>query len=301
MPLDLKAALERVERLKQALVVPPGKKISLRKDYDPGFMPSPLTKKQMKQLLAEGIELLAEYQDRLYAQSEYAVLIVMQALDAAGKDGTIKHVMSGVNPQGCDVYSFKKPSFEELSHDYLWRCAARMPERGKIVIFNRSYYEEVLVARVHPEILDAQRIPPQWKDEKIWKRRYEEINNFEKYLVQNGVVILKFFLNVSNKEQNRRFLERIDLPEKNWKFSAADAQERRFWKDYQRAYEDCFNATSTEWAPWYVVPADFKPFMRIAVAGIIIEALRELNLEYPNVGKERRKELKNIRSLLEAE
>ncbi len=228
MTIDLHAALKRIEQLKDLLAVPPDRKISLHKDYDPGFMPSSRTKQEWEAMLAEGIELLAEYQDRLYAQSEYALLIVLQALDAAGKDGTIKHVMSGVNPQGCDVYSFKKPSSEELRHDYLWRCAARLPERGKIVIFNRSYYEEVLVTRVHPQLLDDQRMPKQWKDEKIWKRRYEEINNFEKYLVHNGTIILKFFLNVSYAEQKRRFLARIDRPEKNWKFSGADVEERRF-------------------------------------------------------------------------
>src|SRR6516165_8876709 len=209
MDVDFKAALGRVEELKEVLVVPPGKKISLDKDYDPGFMPSRYNKKGMKQLLQESVELLAEYQDRLYAQSEYALLIVLQAADAAGKDGTIKHVMSGVNPQGCQVYSFKQPSAEELSHDYLWRCACRLPERGKIGIFNRSYYEEVLVTRVHSEILDGQKMPPQWKDKKIWKRRFDEINNFENYLFQNGIITLKFFLNLSRKEQKQRFLDRI--------------------------------------------------------------------------------------------
>ncbi|MGO9603514.1 MAG: polyphosphate kinase 2 family protein [Candidatus Binataceae bacterium] len=301
MPIDLEAALKRVERLKQSLVVPPGKKISLRKDYDPAFMPSPLKEKEMKQLLAEGVELLAEYQDRLYARGEYAILIVLQAADAAGKDGTIKHVMSGVNPQGCDVHSFKKPSAEELSHDYLWRCALRLPERGKITIFNRSYYEEVLVARVHPEILDVQKLPPEWKDEKIWKRRFEEINGFERYLFENGIIVLKFFLNLSRREQKRRFLERIDRPEKNWKFSTSDADERKFWKEYRDAYEDCLNHTSTRWAPWYVIPADFKPFSRIAVSGVIIKTLSDLDLQYPKVGKKRRAELVKIRRALEAE
>ncbi len=301
MPIDLEAALKRVERLKQSLVVPPGKKISLRKDYDPAFMPSPLKEKEMKQLLAEGVELLAEYQDRLYARGEYAILIVLQAADAAGKDGTIKHVMSGVNPQGCDVHSFKKPSAEELSHDYLWRCALRLPERGKITIFNRSYYEEVLVARVHPEILDVQKLPPEWKDEKIWKRRFEEINGFERYLFENGIIVLKFFLNLSRREQKRRFLERIDRPEKNWKFSTSDADERKFWKEYRDAFEDCLNHTSTRWAPWYVIPADFKPFSRIAVSGVIIKTLSDLDLQYPKVGKKRRAELVKIRRALEAE
>jgi PPK2 family polyphosphate:nucleotide phosphotransferase len=301
MPIDLEAALRHVEELKDLLMVPPGKKVSLNKDYDPAFTPPRLKKKQMKDLLAEGVELLAEYQDRLYAQSEYALLIVLQAADAAGKDGTIKHVMSGVNPQGCDVYSFKKPSAEELSHDYLWRCAMRLPERGKIGIFNRSYYEEVLVARVHPEILDAQKIPARWKDKRIWRRRYEEINNFEKYLTHNGIIVLKFFLNLSREEQKRRFLERIDRPEKNWKFSAGDAEERRYWSDYRRAYDECLNATSTKWAPWFVVPADYKPFSRIAVAAVIIRTLSDLKLEYPRVDKQRRRELLQIGRALEAE
>jgi len=300
MAVDISVALAHVERLKSLLVVPPGKKVSLRKDYDPGFMgEAGLKKKEMKELLAEGVEALAEYQDRLYAQSEYALLIVLQAADAAGKDGTIKHVMSGVNPQGCQVFSFKQPSAEELSHDYLWRCAMRLPERGKIGIFNRSYYEEVLVTRVHPEILDRQKIPPQWKGEKIWRRRFDEINNFEKYLVQNGIIVLKFFLNISRKEQKKRFLERIDRGEKNWKFSTSDVEERKYWKQYHRAYEDCFHHTSTDWAPWYVIPADNKPYTRMAVAGIIIKTLADLKLTYPEVGKTRRDELKEIRKTLE--
>jgi PPK2 family polyphosphate:nucleotide phosphotransferase len=301
MAVDLKASLRRLEELQHLLMVPPGKKISLGKDYDPGFMPSRYNKKQMKQLLGEGVELLAEYQDRLYAQSEYALLIVLQAADAAGKDGTIKHVMSGVNPQGCDVYSFKQPSAEELRHDYLWRCMLRLPERGKIGIFNRSYYEEVLITRVHSEILDGQKMPRQWKDKKIWNRRFEEINNFEKYLFQNGIIILKFFLNLSRKEQKQRFLARIDRPEKNWKFSPSDVRERKFWKEYRDAFEDCFNHTSTEWAPWYVIPADDKPFTRIAVAGVIIKTLEGLKLRYPEVDKKRGEELQGIRGALERE
>jgi PPK2 family polyphosphate:nucleotide phosphotransferase len=301
MVVDLKASLRRLEELQHLLMVPPGKKISLGKDYDPGFMPSRYNKKQMKQLLGEGVELLAEYQDRLYAQSEYALLIVLQAADAAGKDGTIKHVMSGVNPQGCDVYSFKQPSAEELRHDYLWRCMLRLPERGKIGIFNRSYYEEVLITRVHSEILDGQKMPRQWKDKKIWNRRFEEINNFEKYLFQNGIIILKFFLNLSRKEQKQRFLARIDRPEKNWKFSPSDVRERKFWKEYRDAFEDCFNHTSTEWAPWYVIPADDKPFTRIAVAGVIIKTLEGLKLRYPEVDKKRGEELQGIRGALERE
>ena len=301
MAIDLDRAFKRIERLKQDLVVPPGRKIKLHRDYDPGFTPEPMKKKQLEELLMEGVELLAEYQDRLYAQSQYAMLIVLQAPDAAGKDGTIKHVMSGVNPQGCVVHSFKKPSAEELGHDYLWRCAERLPERGKIAIFNRSYYEEVLVTRVHPEVLDNQNLPPQWKDKKIWERRFDEINHFEKYLFQNGIVVLKFFLNVSREEQKRRFLERIDRPEKNWKFSTSDAVERKYWNDYQEAYEDCFRNTSTEWAPWYIVPADNKRFIRVAVAAVIIKSLGDLNLKYPEVDKQRRDDLLKIRKLLTAE
>jgi PPK2 family polyphosphate:nucleotide phosphotransferase len=301
MAVNLEASLKRVEELKDLLAVPPGKKISLGKDYDPALMPSRLNKKELKQLLEDGVELLAEYQDRLYAQSEYALLIVLQAPDAAGKDGTIKHVMSGLNPQGCEVYSFKQPSAEELRHDYLWRCMMRLPERGKIGIFNRSYYEEVLITRVHSKILDGQKIPSHWKDKKIWKRRFEEINNFEKYLFQNGIIVLKFFLNLSRKEQKQRFLARIDRPEKNWKFSPSDVEERKFWKDYRAAFEECFNHTSTEWAPWYIVPADDKPFSRIAVAGIIIKTLDGLKLQYPEVGKKRREELQQIRRALEDE
>src|SRR5262245_18054748 len=271
MAVDLEATLKRVEDLKDRYAVPPGKKISLDKDYDPGDMPSRYDKKELKQLLEEGVEHLAEYQDPLYAQSEYALLIVLQAADAAGKDGTIKHVMSGVNPQGCEVHSFKQPSSEELRHDYLWRCMLRLPERGKIGIFNRSYYEEVLITRVHSEILDGQKIPPQWKEKKVWKRGFEEINNFENYLFQNGTFRLKFFLNLSRKEQKQRFLARIDRPEKNGNFSPSDVKERGFWKDYREAFEDCFNHTSTKCAPWYIIPADDKPFSRIAVAGIIIK------------------------------
>jgi PPK2 family polyphosphate:nucleotide phosphotransferase len=270
---DLEAALARVARLKKSLIVQPGKHISLDVDYSATSPPSRVKKKAMKQLLSEGVEMLAEFQDRLYAQDSYALLIIFQALDAAGKDGTIKHVMSGVNPQGCQVYSFKAPSAEELNHDYMWRCAQRVPERGRIGIFNRSYYEEVLVARVHPEILERQKIPNRWKDRKIWKRRFDEINNFEKYLFRNGVISLKFFLHVSRSEQRRRFLERIDQPEKNWKLSTSDVSERALWKKYIRAYEDCFNHTSTDWAPWYIIPADDKAFMRVAVAATIVHTL----------------------------
>ena len=232
---------------KSPFLVPPGTKISLGKDYDPGYTDDYTSKKDATEKLQTDVEQLAEYQDMLYAQDTYALLLIFQAMDAAGKDGTIKHVMSGVNPQGCDVSSFKAPSSEELNHDYLWRSSKRLPERGRIGIFNRSYYEEVLVVRVHPEILDAARLPPAARGKDIWKRRFEDINSFEKYITDNGVVVLKFFLNVSKDEQKKRFLERIDRPEKNWKFSASDAKERAHWDDYQQAYEAVFNHTSTEW------------------------------------------------------
>ena len=286
-------------RLKH-IMVPPGHKISLRKDYDPEFTAGFKDKKDARKKLEKNIAELAEYQDILYAQDTYALLLIFQAMDAAGKDGAIKHVMSGVNPQGCQVYSFKSPSAEELDHDYLWRTNKVMPERGRIGIFNRSYYEEVLVVRVHPELLDHQKIPPSAR-ENIWKRRYDQINNMEKYLSENGVVILKFFLNVSKEEQKKRFLERIDRPEKNWKFSTADAKERAFWDNYQQAYEDCLNRTSTEWAPWFVVPADNKWFTRLTVSEIVVRTLKRLNLRYPEVSEERRRELLEIRKLLEDE
>lgn len=284
----------------QRIMVPPGQKIDLRQDYDPGFTADFKNKKAAQKKLEQNIAELAEYQDILYAQDTYALLIIFQAMDAAGKDGAIKHVMSGVNPQGCQVFSFKAPSAEELDHDYLWRSMKRLPERGRIGIFNRSYYEEVLVVRVHPELLDHQKIPPPAR-ENIWQRRYEQINAFEKYLFENGVIVLKFFLNVSREEQKKRFLERIDRPEKNWKFCTADVKERGFWDDYQQAYEDCLNHTSTEWAPWFVIPADAKWFTRLAVSEIIVRTLKQLNLRYPEVSEQRRQELQEIRKLLEAE
>ena len=222
-------------------------------------------------------------------------------MDAAGKDGTIKHVMSGVNPQGCQVFAFKAPSSEELDHDYLWRCFKALPERGRIGIFNRSYYEEVLVAKVHPEILQHQQLPEESADKSIFKRRYEEINNFEKYLFHNGIVVLKFFLNVSKDEQKKRFLERIERPDKNWKFSINDVQERAHWSEYRKAYEECFEHTSTDWAPWYVIPADHKPTTRVAVAHILAETLRALKLEYPTVSEEQRQQLLAAKAILEKE
>jgi PPK2 family polyphosphate:nucleotide phosphotransferase len=282
-------------------LIPPGVEISLRKNYDPGYTDDYTSKKDAAEKLQADIEQLAKYQDMLYAQDTYALLLIFQAMDAAGKDGTIKHVMSGVNPQGCDVCSFKAPSAEELNHDFLWRCSKRLPDRGRIGIFNRSYYEVVLVVRVHPELLEAERLPPAARGKAIWKRRFADINNFEKYLTDNGIVVLKFFLNVSKAEQKKRFLERIDRPEKNWKFSASDAKERAFWDDYQQAYEDVFNHTSTACAPWYVVPADYKWFTRMVVAGIVLDALKKLKLRYPTVSEDRKRELLQARDILDRE
>ncbi|AGY60315.1 polyphosphate kinase 2 family protein [Gloeobacter kilaueensis] len=282
------------------LIVKPGSTIAL-KDYDPRYTGDYKNKDEAKGKLEGDVQQLAQYQDVLYAQNSYAVLIVFQAMDAAGKDSTIKHVMSGVNPQGCQVYSFKAPSAEELDHDYLWRSAKVVPERGRIGIFNRSHYEEVLVVRVHPELLDRQQLPASARKGDIWKERFEQINNFEKYLSANGIVILKFFLNVSRDEQKKRFLERIDEPEKNWKFSASDAAERAYWKDYMRAYEAVFNATSTEWAPWYIIPADRKWFTRLAVADIICERLKQLHLQYPVPLEAHKKDLLKAREVLESE
>ncbi len=274
--------------------------ISLQQDYNPADKADFLEKAEGQKRLQTGIKTLAEYQNVLYAQNTYALLIIFQAMDAAGKDSTIKHVMSGINPQGCQVFSFKVPSTEELDHDYLWRYFKALPERGRIGIFNRSYYEETLVVRVHPEILEQQQLPPHSKEQHIWKQRFQEINNFEEYLVRNGVVILKFFLNVSKEKQKSRFLERIDLPEKNWKFSESDAQERERWDDYMKAYEDVFNHTSTTWAPWYIIPADHKWFTHLAVAEIICQKLKELDLKYPEISKEKKQELLMAKQILES-
>jgi PPK2 family polyphosphate:nucleotide phosphotransferase len=241
---------------------------------------------------------LAELQDMLYAQDRWAVLLIFQAMDAAGKDGTIKHVMSGVNPQGCQVYSFKAPSAEDLDHDFLWRCMKYVPERGRIGIFNRSYYEETLVVRVHPEFLEKQKLPPELVTKDIWKERFRDIRSFERYLTRNGVIIRKFFLHVSKGEQKRRFLERLQNPEKNWKFSANDITERAFWDDYMTAYEDMIRNTSTPEAPWYVVPADNKWFTRIVVGAAVIAALDALDLHYPQISKEKLKELAAAEQLL---
>lgn len=291
----------RIEELLDVLRVPSGKKINLKKDYDPDFTGKWVKKEEAKETLTEGIQILAEMQDKLWAQDQYALLIILQALDAAGKDSTIKHVMSGVNPQGVDVHSFKVPSGEELDHDYLWRNFKALPARGRIGIFNRSYYEEVLVVRVHPEFLAGQKLPPSLKDKNIWNRRFEEINNFEKYLVDNGIIVVKLFLYVSKEIQKERFLERTLEPEKNWKFSAADMKERAFWDDYMAAYEDMFNHTSTEWAPWYIVPADHKWFTRLAVAAVLYNTMKSLNLAYPTVSEEQKQALLVAKEELEHE
>jgi PPK2 family polyphosphate:nucleotide phosphotransferase len=248
-------------------------------------------KPRAKEALAMGVTALAALQDKLYAQDQWAVLLIFQAMDAAGKDGAIKHVMSGVNPQGCQVYSFKSPSAEDLDHDYLWRCIKCLPNRGHIGIFNRSYYEEVLVVRVHPEFLAKQKLPPRFVGKNIWDERFEDIRNFEQYLARNGVVVRKFFLHVSKKEQKRRFLEQIGDTAKNWKFSSNDAAERDFWDDYTKAYEQMIQQTTMKDAPWYVVPADNKWFTRVVVAAAVIDALADLDLEYPKVGQEKTKEL----------
>jgi len=281
--------------------IPQGKKLNL-KDHQTDFTGDYTEKKEAKEDLEKNVERLAELQDVLYAQNTQSLLIIFQAMDAAGKDGAIKHVMSGLNPQGCQVFSFKQPSTEELDHDFLWRCAKNTPERGRLGIFNRSYYEEVLVVRVHPEILKAQPLPAAVKNDKnIWKKRFQQIREFETYLAENGVHVLKFFLNVSKKEQKQRFLARIEEPEKNWKFSAADAKERALWDDYMKAYTEAIAATSTAEAPWYVVPADKKWFTRVAVSEIIVKKLESMDLHYPRVTEEHRQSLLKAKELLESE
>ncbi len=258
------------------------------------------SKDEVKDQLQKNIERMTELQDKLYAQDKYSLLIIFQAMDAAGKDSTIKHVMSGLNPQGTQVYSFKQPSKEEIDHGYLWRIQKVIPERGKIGIFNRSHYEEVLIVKVH-NLLKYQQIPDELMDDKIWKNRYKQISDYEKYLFENGTVILKFYLNVSKDEQKKRFLDRVDDPSKNWKFSAADVEERKFWKDYQKAYEDAISATSKNYAPWYVIPADKKWFARLLVSEIIVETLKKLNLEYPKLSKEQTAQLQQSKETLLAD
>jgi PPK2 family polyphosphate:nucleotide phosphotransferase len=271
------------------------------KDFDPADTQGLKSKEHAKKTLEQGIARLTELQEKLYAQDRWAILMILQAMDAAGKDSTIKHVMSGVNPQGCQVNSFKTPSAEELQHDFLWRTSHSLPERGKIGIFNRSYYEEVLVVRVHPELLARERIPAQLVLDNIWKKRFEDINAFEHHLSANGIVVLKFFLHLSKEEQRRRFLERLEEPEKNWKFSMSDVLERQHWEKYMRAYEDMIRNTSTKHAPWYVVPADHKWFARLVVAEATIDALESLDLSFPKMDADRRKELKDARAALEHE
>lgn len=268
------------------------------KDFDPGDTGRIHSKEHAEQLLAQGIAAMAELQDKLYAQDSWGVLLIFQAMDAAGKDGAIKHVMSGVNPQGVQVYSFKAPSSEELNHDYLWRTMQRVPERGRIGIFNRSYYEEVLVVRVHSDVLKNERIPASLLTKEIWKERFQDIHSFERYLWRNGIITRKFFLNLSKKEQKRRFLDRLDHPEKNWKFSSADVRERECWDDYMKAYEEMIVHTACAHAPWYVVPADNKWFTRVAVAAAIVETLEDLKLAYPDVSAAERKQLRAARARL---
>jgi PPK2 family polyphosphate:nucleotide phosphotransferase len=293
--------MSKIARFVDPYRVTSGKSFRL-KDYDPRDTAHLREdKKKAKELLAQGVKMLAELQDKLYAQDRWSALLIFQAMDAAGKDGTIKHVMSGVNPQGCQVYSFKSPSAEELDHDFLWRTTKCLPEQGRIGIFNRSYYEEVLAVRVHPEFLAKQKLPPRLLTKRIWKERCEAIANLETHLARNGMVILKFFLNVSKREQKRRFLERLDFPEKNWKFSQADVQERQLWKQYMECYEDAIRRTASPAAPWYVVPADNKWFTRLVVAGAIIDALEKLDLRYPVVDDAKKKELAAAKRLLNAE
>jgi PPK2 family polyphosphate:nucleotide phosphotransferase len=281
--------------------VEPGKKIALKKQFDPGDTAGYEKPENAGALLQKGVQVLSEYQEKLYAENSRALLVILQALDAAGKDSTLAHVMSGVNPVGCQVYSFKAPSAEELDHDYLWRTVRALPERGRIGIFNRSHYEEVLVVRVHPSFLTAQRLPPATLGKGLWPQRFEEINNFEKYLVQNGTEIVKIYLNVSKEEQRLRQLERIDRPEKNWKFNPGDIEERNYWDEYMAAYEDMFNHTSTRWAPWHIVPADHKWFTRLAVAAIIADKLVAMDPQFPTVSPEAQQEMLELRKGLIAE
>ena len=287
------------QRISKPYRVTNGKKFRL-KDYDPsdtGDLKSE-DKPRTAATLREGVQALAELQDVLYAQDRWSVLLIFQAMDAAGKDGVIKHVMSGVNPQGCQVSAFKAPSAEELDHDYLWRCVRHLPERGRIGIFNRSYYEETLVVRVHPEILAAQKLPGECVTKHIWRERFQDIRSFERHLTRNGTIIRKFFLHVSPEEQKKRFLERIDNPEKNWKFSLQDAKERQHWDAYMKAYEEAIRETATPESPWYIVPADNKWYTRAVVAGAVVDALASLDLKYPVVTSAQRKALEEARRTL---
>ncbi|MFJ4091612.1 polyphosphate kinase 2 family protein [Kitasatospora sp. NPDC089913] len=293
-------AAERVAEFIEPLRVKPGSTVDLTEDFDPRYKAG-LKKSESVELLRTGVSLLADHQARLAAQDTYGVLFCLQAIDAGGKDGTIRHVMSGVNPQGVRVSSFKVPSAEELDHDYLWRYARRLPARGEIGVFNRSHYEEVLVVRVHPENLDRQKLPGEAKGPDVWQRRYREINDWERYLTDNGIKVVKVFLNLSKEEQRLRFLKRIDRPEKNWKFSAADVREREHWDDYQEAFSEMLSATSTPWAPWYVVPADRKWFARICAAAVLAHTLIGIDPRYPSLDAQAREELLAARRRLEAE
>jgi len=300
--MKMNELIKRSRRISKPFRVSDGEGFRL-KDVDPGDTLdfTSQDKPRAKEALVTGVEALASLQDRLYAQDNWAMLLIFQAMDAAGKDGAIKHVMSGINPQGCQVYSFKAPTSEDLDHDYLWRCMRCLPERGRIGIFNRSYYEETLVVRVHPEFLEKQKLPPDLVTKDIWDKRFRDIRQCERYLTQNGIIIRKFFLHVSKQEQKKRFLERLENPEKNWKFSANDAKEREFWNDYMKAYEEMIQHTATQDAPWYVVPADNKWFTRVVVAAAVIDALDGLNLKYPKVDKGKRRELAAAkRALLES-
>jgi PPK2 family polyphosphate:nucleotide phosphotransferase len=292
---------QRLVRLVEPLRVPPGRAVHLGRDFDPRYKDDFLSKSDAEGVLQAGVELLADYQARLAAQDTWALLVVIQAIDAGGKDGTIRHVMSGVNPQGVRVSSFKVPSSEELDHDFLWRYAQRLPSRGEIGIFNRSHYEEVLVVRVHPDVLAHQRLPAEAKEPGIWKRRFREINDWERYLVDNGIRIVKLFLNVSKEEQRKRFLKRIERPDKNWKFSPADVHERAFWDEYQHVFSEMLSHTSTEWAPWHVIPADRKWFARIASAAAIVSALIEIDPRFPELDGSTLAELERAKVELEAE
>ena len=290
--MKMKQLIKQARKVSKPFRVSDGKGFRL-KDVDPGDTLDLTSedKPRAKEALARGVEALATLQDMLYAQDKWALLLIFQAMDAAGKDGAIKHVMSGINPQGCQVYSFKAPTSEDLDHDFLWRCMKCLPERGRIGIFNRSYYEETLVVRVHPEFLEKQKLPPELITKDIWEERFREIRECERYLTHNGIMIRKFFLHVSKQEQKKRFLARLENPQKNWKFSANDAKEREYWNDYMKAYEDMIQHTATKDSPWYVVPADNKWFTRVVVAAAVIDALDSLDLEYPKVDKEKRKEL----------
>ena len=293
-----KEILDRIQKYVHPYRITKGKGFQL-KDFDPGDTRGlELDKGEAAGLLQSGTAWLAEEQDMLYAQNRWSLLLVFQAMDAAGKDSTIKHVMSGVNPQGCQVVSFKQPSSEDLDHDFMWRYARRLPERGQIGIFNRSYYEEVLVVRVHEEILKRQQLPLPLVSKRIWDERLADIANFENYFTRQGTIVLKFFLNVSREEQKKRFMQRLEQPDKNWKFSASDVHERKFWDDYMNAFQEAIRATATKHAPWYVVPADNKWFTRLVVAAAIVEAVEELNLTYPKVDAEKKKELAAARAEL---